>query len=300
MFPKKEVIVRRLANMLTLVGLLTFLALVACSQEETSSAKIERTGVVTATQAYLSHFGTPPQGKAGQAFARVGYLPLKKDPQRVRPFPLFLFSENEQLRQMLERLVSGDLHLPKHFGLYHPFPERTEVMTTPLGAPLVTISLMTHSSWSEEDMQAGGLALAETALQFPGVKQVVVMLNGQPLAGMPDDGYYHQPQRIAKVVPPGLVLIAGMWEKGTGKLDELLVEFDRPIKVNSFKLSDSSGQPVEGDLYTSIFQMAVVIHPQNPEIFLPGTILTAEWNIVDELGRVNKGTTSLPLQRFEH
>ena len=44
----------------------------------------------------------------------------------------------------------------------------------------------------------------------------------------------------------------------------------------------------------------LAIHPQNPEIFLPGTILTAEWDIVDELGRVNKGTTSLPLQRFEH
>ena len=127
-----------------------------------------------------------------------------------------------------------------------------------------------------------------------------VMLNGQPHPHMPGGGYSHQSELIAEITPPTLVLIAGMWEKGSDHLDELLVEFDRPITVNSIKLYDETGKKVEGEYYTSIFQMAVVVLPKNPDAFQPGTTLRAEWDVVDTLGRSNRGSNSMQLERFEH
>jgi hypothetical protein len=284
---------------IAIVGIL-LITLAACSQEEASAPATQGTGVVKATQAYLDNFGPPPQGKAGEAFARVGYLPLRQSPDKVKAFPLFLFSEKEQLRQILNRLVSGKLNLPPDLNLYNPFPGDIEVMTTPLDGPSLTLSLMTQSTWPDADMKAAGLALSETVLQFTRVERVVIMLNGRPLPHMPEGGYQHQPHQLAKVAPPILVLLAGMWEKGSDNLDELLIEFDRPIKVNQIKLYDLSGQTVDGEYFTSIFQMAVVIQPKAPESFQPGDLLRAEWDIVDELGRSNNGSTTLPLQRFEH
>jgi hypothetical protein len=281
------------------LGIIFLLLLTACSQEEKEPVT-EKTGVVTSTQAYLDHFGEPPQGKAGRAYARVGYLPLKDNPQKVRPFPLFLFSDKNQLRQMLTRLTSGELRLPEDFGLYNPFPGDVELTTTPLSEPVVTVSLKSQISWPDADKAAAGLALAETVFQFPEVKRVLVMLNGQSLPGMPEEGYQRRAQQVAEVAPPNLVLIAGMWGKGSDHLDELLVEFDRPIKVNDFKLFDETGKKVEGEYYTSIFQMAVVILPKTPDAFDPGMTLRAEWDVVDFLGRSNRGSNSMPIQRLEH
>lgn len=278
---------------------LFLLLLTACSQDSPPQ-DIKKTGIVTATKPYLNHFGEPPQGKAGRAFARVGYLPLIGDPEKVRPFPLFLFSEKDQLRQMLNRLASGELHLPADLGLHNPFPADVEVMTTPLNKADVTVSMMSQSSWSDMNKKAAGLALAQTVFQFPDVKRVLVMLNGQPLPDMPEKGYQYSPHKIAEVTPPTLVLVAGMWGNGTDHLDELLVEFDRPIKVNDFQLYDETGKKVEGDYYTSLFQMAVVILPKTPDAFEPGMLLRAEWDVVDMLGRSNRGSSSLPVQRFEH
>jgi len=284
----------------TLVCLIFLAMLTACTQEDSQTPAVEKTGVVTASQAYIDNFGEPPQGKSGRAFARVGYLPLKEDPERVRPFPLFLFSETDQVQKILDRLVSGELHLPADFDLYNPFPADLEVMTTPSGEPTLTVSLMSQSIWPETDKKAAGLSLAQTVLQFPKVKKVLVMLNGQPLPHMPEGGYTDQPEHVAEMTPPTLVLIAGMWEQESNQPEELLVEFDRPITVNTLKLYDESGRSVEGEYFTSIFKMAVVIHPESPAAFKPGMELRVEWDIDDEQGRHGKGTKTLPIQRFEH
>lgn len=286
---------------LALLGvLLSFSLLTACQQEETPVSSPKNSGVVEANQAYLDNFGTPPQGKAGEAFARVGYLPLQDFPDKVRAIPLFLFSDKDELQQILNRLISGELRLPTDFGLYNPFPDDLEVKATPLRSPAVTLSLLTQQSWSDNDMATAGRALAETVLQFDVVERVIITLKGQPLPQMPADGYLHEPEKLVEVELPTLVLITGMWEKGTDKLNELLVEFDRPITVKNFKLYDNSGKAVDGEYFTSIFQMAVVILPKDPSHYREATLLRAEWDVVDGLGRSNSGTTILPLQRFEH
>jgi hypothetical protein len=94
--------------------------------------------------------------------------------------------------------------------------------------------------------------------------------------------------------------MAGAWEKGQDEPEEVLVEFDRPVKVNSFELYHLDGQKVEGEYFKSIFQMAVVVHPKLPELFQEGTSLRAEWNVVDELGRANSGVDTMPLKKLIH
>jgi hypothetical protein len=276
------------------------LSLTACQQEEPPASATKTTGVVEATQAYLENFGTPPQGKSGQAFGRVGYLPLQKTPDKLRPLPLFLFSEKGQLRQILERLASGDLLLQRRSELYNPFPDDLEITVTSPEGPTTTISLTTQQSWANTDLTAAGQALAETTLQFAKVNRVIVLHNGAPLPQMPADGYLHEPQLLVKVEPPQLVLIAGVWENGSDALSEILVEFDRPIKVNNFDLYDEAGKAVDGDYFTSIFQMAVVVHPKEPSRYPEAALLRAEWDVVDDLGRSNRGTDTLPLRRIDH
>ena len=286
---------------LALAGLcIALLALAACRQEEATAPAPVESGVVVANRAYLENFGAPPQGKAGEAFARVGYLPLQGSPQQVRAFPLFLFSDKDQLQQILNRLISGELHLPEGFGLYNPFPADLQLTATSPENPVLTLSLLSKVSWSDTDKAAAGRALAESVFQFPKVEKVVIMLNGQPLAQMPADGYRHEPGALAAIRPPQLVLMAGMWERGGDSPDELLAEFDRPVKINNFKLFMRSGEAVDGEYFTSIFQMAVVVLPKDPTLYQESTVLRAEWDVVDGLERSNSGTTTLPLLRYEH
>jgi len=282
-----------------LVLVFCFLSLFACQQEEPVPAS-QPSGIVIASQAYLDNFGEPPQGKAGEAFARVGYLPVRKAPGKVRAFPLFLFSKDRELQQILSRLTGGELVFPESSGLYSPFPNDLKVTSASTDKGTQTLSLMTQQSWSADDIASAGLAMAATVLQFEQTNKVFIMLNGQPLPQMPADGYVRDPGTLIAVEPPSLVLMAGMWEKGTDNLDELLVEFDRPIKVNSFKLYNSSEGSIEGEYFTSIFQMAVVVLSGDKALYKEGDVLRAEWDVVDFMGRVNSGSSTMPLRRYEH
>jgi hypothetical protein len=293
-----DCMMRILLNIVPLAILVVVLFFSACQQEEKTSPA-QNTGVVKASQAYQDNFGTPPQGKAGQAFAFVGYLPLQKTPDKFRALPLFVFSEKEQMRQILERLISGELLQQRANDFYNPFPDDLIITVMPPQGRTSTLSLVTQQSWSSNDQAIGGRALAETTLQFAEIDNVLILLNGEPLTQIPVKGFLHDPQSLVKVEPPKLVMMVGMWEYGADALSEILVEFDRPIKVNSFKLYDKEDHVVDGDYFTSLFQMAVVVHPKKPERYQEAVLLRAEWNVVDELGRSNSGSDILPLQRFD-
>jgi hypothetical protein len=290
---------RSALKLVLLMTLFCFSLLAACQQEEEASLP-QNSGVVTATQAYLDNFGVPPQGKAGQAFARVGYLPLQKNPEKLRAVPLFLFSEAEQLQQILDRLISGELLLYRDTVFYNPFPNDLKVSVTSPEGPTTTLSLTTQQSLSASDLSVAAQSLAETVLQFAQVERVIVLNNGVPLPQMPQGGYLRVPELLTRVEPPQLVLMAGVWEAGEGAPHELLIEFDRPIKVNSFKLYESDGNVVDGEYFTSIFKMAIVVHPKDPGRYQEKTVLRAEWDVIDILGRANQGTDSLPIRRIDH
>lgn len=280
-------------------GLFFLLALVGCRQEQPEMPP-PGMGRVEANQAYLQNFGQPPQGKAGSAFARVGYLPLRTSPEVVRAVPFFVFNKDDQLRQILGRLSDDKLVLPPDSPFYRPFPTDMEFTVTSPENGVLTVSLTAQQDWPAADMEAAGLAIAETALQFAEIEQVTILLNNEPLPQMPAEGYSHEPQRISEPGPPALVMMVGTWETKTGTLEEILIEFDRPVEVNQFRLSDAEGNEVAGSHFTSAFQMAVVIQPENPDRYQEGSLLRAEWDVVDDLGRANSGTDTLPLRHFEH
>jgi hypothetical protein len=271
--------------------------LLGCQQEEIQK---ENTGVVEATSSYLENFGVPPQGKAGRAYAAVGYLPVKDMSDKLGPLPIFIFSEENQLEKILKKLVSGDLVTSQKQIYYNPFPSDLKIGIKSDEGNLLTINLLTNESWQKDDKHTGILALKETALQFSHVENVKVMLNGAFVQTMPRKGFQKDSDLIIEVPPPILILMAGAWEKGQNEPEEILVEFDRPVKVENFKLYHLDGQEVRGEYYKSIFQMAVVIHPESPNLFSEDTTLRAEWSVVDELGRKNSGIDSMQLFKYEH
>ena len=277
--------------------LLLLLTLPGCRERE---AEQLAEGLVTANQSFQAFFGPPPQGEKGRAFARVGFLPLRETPDKVRPLPLFLFTENNQLLLILERLLSREMHLSPSGPLFVPFPQDLDLTLEGPEGDRLTLQLTSTANWLEQDRRAAGIALAETVFQFPEWRSVRILWNGEPLPGMPAEGYSHQAERIVDPGPPRLILIAGAWENDAADPEELLVEFDRPVKVENFTLRHASGEPVKGEYFTSIFEMAVIVHPENPSLFREGTPLQAQWQVEDALGRRGSGTANLPMQRFEH
>lgn len=278
-------------------GLILLLSLAGCQQQQDEPS---RPGLVEANQPYLDNFGTPPQGKQGRGFARVGYLPRQEASGKVQPIPLFLFSEDNQMQKIFDRLVSGELVQPSQSPLYNPFPADIAIVVTSLQSGTLNLSLTTRQAWSPDDMAAAGRALAETGLQFSAVQRVRILLNDESFPKMPPEGFLHDPQQVAEAGPPELVMVAGNWEKGSDVPHEILAEFNRPVKINSFHLYEMTGSAVDGKYFTSVFQMAVVIHPENPDHYQEGTVLRAEWDVVDELGRPNHGSSTLSLRRYDH
>lgn len=277
--------------------LLVFMLLLTGCQKETAEEFVP--GKVEATQAYLDQFGAPPQGKAGRAYARVGYLPSRDNPPRLVAKPVFVFSRQDELQKILEKLTSGDLIFASDPSVYNPFPRELSLTLEPISGRTLLIRLATTEEW-RKGLEIAASALAETALQFDEIEKVKISLNGSSLPGMPEEGYSHNRSLIEELGPPTLILMLAAWEGSEKQPKELLIEFDRPIKARDFELYRENGEKVEGDYYISIFKMAVVVHPGQPELFKEGTILKAQWSVVDELGRAGSGVTTMPLVKYVH
>ena len=257
-------------------------------------------GSVEADQAYLDNFGPPPTVDSGRAFARVGYLPLRGNSAQVSALPFFLYDEKNQLQQIIERLSGKDLILPPDSPLYQPVLDGVSISFGAETDSVLTLAVTTERTLPSEEQAALFAMLTETAMQFSELRAVRILFNGKAAAGMPPDGFHHVSGRIVPVRPPTVLLIGGMWESGTDYSAELTVSFDRPVKVRHFALFKRSGEKVAGEYFTSAFDMAVVVHPEHPRAYPEGTLLRAEWDIVDAKGRANHGVTELPLQRFDH
>lgn len=278
-----------------LLCLLGLLLIPGC--QETAETPAVAPARVFANPAYLEHFGQPPQPRRGIAYARVGYLPLREQPERVRPFPLFLFSDENQLSQVLQRLVGRELLLDPQGPMFHPFPPE---LTLQVGTPQQgALTLELGNVAAPEGLLPAARALIETACQFPGVERVVILVAGEPLPGQPREGLAAEPTSIVAPGEPHPLMIAGMWEPGEAEPEEILFNFDRPVKVNRFVLNGSDGKPLAGEYFTSVFDMAVVFHPAGPGL-VEGSLLEAEWSVTDALGRSASGRSRYPLLRFEH
>lgn len=278
--------------------LLTFplFAMLACNQQPTDAPQ----GMVTANHAYLAYFGEPPEVKQGQGFARVGFYPLKQDKTKVRPVPLFLFREADQLPLLLERLVSSENPFSEQGPLFNPFPPGSSVRLLSRSRGVVALELVLKQPPVTENIPAIVGALTETAAQFDDIDKVIISVSGQPLAAMPEEGYVHDDARIFPPASPELLLVVGSWEKDAKDPREIQADFDRPVKIESFALEAASGQKIQGKYFTSAFDMAVVIQPEDPSSIKAGMSVRAEWTVIDRLGRKGQGTRVFSLERHDH
>jgi len=272
----------------TISFLLLLLVATACQREDPVPGYIE------ANPAYRVAFGSPPAVERGTAYARVAYLPSREDPVKVGAVPLFLFDAADQLSKILQQLAGNNLVLPSASPLYDPFPSGSSVRIDSHVDRSMVLGLELGGSVSlEPDPML--LSLAETALQFNEVDEVIIVI-----AGESHGPFTHSSQRLVAPNPPDVVMVAAVLDEGSHAPEEIVVNFDRPVKVNSFRFSLPDGSKVAGEYFTSVFQMAIVVHPENPAFYREGLDLVIDWQVTDYLGRVGAGHLATKLQYIVH
>lgn len=255
----------------------------------------ETTGKLIADSAYQEYFGTPPTPKAGTAWVRVGFLPRSDDPGRLAPLPFFFYRDDSQLQLLLDQLTGDNLRLPTESGLHNPFPVGSHAVTANRVAGKREINLVLPDG-QQDGLDAMAAVLVETAGRFPGVKQVLLNLNGKPWPGMPAGGFPFPTGRNIDPGPPHPLLALADFGTDADHPAELLVNFDRPVKLDHFRLEAGDGQEVEGDYFQSVFDMAVVVHPKHPELLAAGKPVKISWTARDSKGRKGSGEVLMPVK----
>jgi hypothetical protein len=276
---------------------LAVLLLAGCDKPEQAAAP----GAARANAAFREHFGEPPLPAQGTCYARVGYYPMASDPAKVRAVPLFLFRESGQLPLLLERVLDPGWDFPPHSDLHNPFPQGSSIQVAEQTGKSITIDLILPAvEAGQMDLTVMIAPLVETALQFKELERVFITVEGAPLAAMPAEGFRHDPRRIAPAGPPLPLMVVGSWAEGEDHPEEILVNFNRPVVVKDFRLTDATGREIKGDYYRAGFDMAVVVHPAEPGNLREGMKLTVAWNISDRLGRTSNSRQDFTLQRHDH
>jgi hypothetical protein len=95
-----------------------------------------------------------------------------------------------------------------------------------------------------------------------------------------------------------LLALTGTWEKDEGVPVEVSVLFDRPVEVQNIRLLDEQGREMAGDYFRAMFDMAVVVHPSQPESIREGDPFTIIWQVTDGMKRSAAGEDVLPLKKI--
>lgn len=277
--------------------LLFLLAAAGCRQEERKAA-VE--GKVAATAAYEQYFGAAPVPAEGECYAVVGYLPRKGNPAQATPVPLFLFTRERQEELVIRHLIGlpADV-LPADVD--NPFPAGTTLARFSRQGGVAEVVLAFPREVPREPFRIQGIAsaLGQTLAQF-GIETVRVAAGGKILPGLPPEGFRPEPGSILEPDRPRLIGVSGTWEKGRHDPEEVLVLFDRPVQVKDIRLSTEGGDPLPGETFQSMFDMAVILRPAKPEAISAGMPVRVAWEVTDRTGRAGRGDQVFPLKRQEH
>jgi hypothetical protein len=290
-------------NMVRFLFLLMLAILLAASGgcERKQEAPAQEASNVEATQAYRTFFGEPPTVAEGNCYALVGYYPLAAAPGKISPFPLFMFNREEQLQVVTEQLLRWGEGWDMGGVSVNPFPPGTELLSLTRSGDLVRVEL-SEPALTESDPAGQKLILAvlgHTLAQFEGVDRVQVVAGGTLLPQQAERGFYPDPEAVMPPGEPRALAVAGVWEEAAANPEEVSVFFDRPVRVEEVRVS-VDGRRLEGDYFTSVFDMAVVIRPKEPALLQEGLPVTVAWRVVDRLGRKGEGEQTFALARVEH
>jgi len=285
--------------------LIVFLtSITACNREEEgTSSPSDSTAVVHANETYRSYFGEPPAVSEGTAFALVGFAPDPDHPGKISPFPLFMFDRDGQMEAVAEQVMRLGFDWDPSLSGRSPFPAGTFLVGLHRDQDDLVRVELSEEAWAlstPHDKELMIAILGNTLTQFPNVQRVIVAAGGHLLPGQTDRGFFPDPEVVVGPGAPRLLAVVGVWEPGGTNAEEVAVYFDRPLDLKSFRLMHADGKEVAGDYFRSIFNMAVVVHPRNPEIFKPGLAMRVIWEGVDSRGRSWGGDNVVNLQRLEH
>lgn len=276
-------------SLLLLMFFMAVAVVAACTKKQEPAASKESR--VSATKAYEKYFGPAPVTDKGSCFAFVIYFPSAKQPGKAVPFPFFTFDKESMPKVALERLLSGMEVGTYRGGFKKPFPPETRILSVIEREGRVTVDL--SSAATGED---GYNAAALTLLQFPGVKDVRILVAGKALVEEPQG----DERSVLDPSPPQLLSVTAMRDKGAKDVEEVSAYFDRPVEIKYLQMSGSDGKPFDGDIYHAVFDMAAVLKPRNPGVFSVGTPVKVRWRVVDKVGRQADGEAEFPLEVKEH
>jgi germination protein M len=258
----------------------------------------EKPGKVTATTTYEKHFGPAPSVDKGVAYAFVIYFPSAKEPGKVVPFPFFSFDETSIRKVALQRLLDG-MDLGSYKGGFQAFPAGTRLISMAEAQGTATLTFSRELLAATDTSGKSGLlrSIVLTIQQFKDIKAVRIQTEGQTkvlaVQGADDNA-------ITALLPPRLLSVTAMQDKGAKEVEEVNAFFDRPVEVKELRMSLQDGTPLEGDIYLSVFDMAAVLKPKSPSLFKAGLPVRVSWKVVDKLGRPAEGDSIMPLEVKQH
>ncbi len=251
---------------------------------------------VSATPAYRAAFGAPPASQGVDCRAAVVYLPglgASGSGDRLAPIPLFSVTPGKIVEEAARVLVAGHPEQVRLLPLPRLFPEGTALkgVTVEKGVAVVRIALGTAG----QPHPLAGQALAHTLTQFEGIAGVRLRIGDDPATPVvrPDPAVVEPP------AAPRLLDVLTAVQEGEPPA-EIDVLFDRPIEVIETRLERPDGTPIPGKLYTSMFDMAAVLRPENPGVIREGMELRVTWAVRDRKGRESRGSRTIPLRWYRH
>ena len=272
---------------------LTLALLAGCKQKEPAQPSAQP-GQVVVTPAYERYFGAAPPYDKGTAYGFVIYFPSSKEPGKVVPFPFYTFDEKSIKKVALERLLSG-MEVGSYRGEFAPFPSGSRLIA--LGEEQGTVSA-DFSKELETAPKSVATALALTLRQFQGVTAVRLLVEGKESALNPV--VQKADETAVRQSPPRLLSVTAMRDKGAKDIEEVNAYFDRPVTVKELSLLSEGGEQFPGEIYHSVFDMAVVLKPKDPSQFKKDMPVRVRWKVADKLGRQAEGDSVWPLEIREH
>jgi len=114
---------------------------------------------------------------------------------------------------------------------------------------------------------------------------------------MPELALKEQPAAsVAEPGEPRLLGVVAMKEAAADPVKEVDALFDRPVEIKEFQFRTDGGKVIPGDVFHSMFDMAAVLKPKDPDLLKNLTSLRVRYRVVDKLGRAATGDVSVALK----